>query len=233
MGESYGNFKVGQDALIFPYINSCNIACGFHGGDPLTIENTIVNAIKYDLRIGAHPSYPDLAGFGRREMKIPRKELFSIIKYQVAALKGMVKSKGGKLSYVKPHGALYNKMATDLEEAKTVIYAIKEIDPRLSLMGLANTFLANISKELHIEFIPEAFADRRYNSDGTLVSRGLEGAVIEEPEAVLKQVKSIFNKGKTKSIEGDWININAETICIHGDNPFALDILMMLKKAFS
>ena len=135
MGESYGHFKVGNDDALFPYISSCNIACGFHGGDPFHIAQTIKKAIAHGVRIGAHPAYPDLAGFGRRKMQIPTIELTAIIKYQVAALKGMTESMGGRLAYVKPHGALYNTAANNVAESTTIIEAVQAIDDSLAKLS--------------------------------------------------------------------------------------------------
>ncbi|MCP4442913.1 MAG: LamB/YcsF family protein [Aureispira sp.] len=230
MGENYGQFKAGgQDNALFPFINSCNIACGFHGGDPLTIQQTIESALQHNLRIGAHPSYPDLAGFGRRNMTIPKAELKAIIKYQVAALKGMVESLGGSLSYVKPHGALYNQMAKNRAEAKTVIEAIQEIDSSLALMGLAGSSLVEISKKMAIEFIAEAFADRRYEVDGKLRSRTLENAILHSPQEVADQVQSILENQIVYSLDGTTVPIHAQSICIHGDNPQALAILKAIR----
>jgi UPF0271 protein len=232
MGESYGQFKVGNDQAIFPYISSCNIACGFHGGDPLQIEQTIKGALEHNLRIGAHPSYPDLAGFGRRKMTLVAAELKATIKYQVAALKGMVESLGGQLSYVKPHGALYNEMAKNREEAIPVIEAILMIDPSLSLMGLAGSHLIEIAKEKQINFIAEAFGDRCYESNGQLVPRTEKGAVIYQPEQAVQQIVSIMRDQKIESADGFFIPIHAQSICIHGDNPAAVDILKKLKVSY-
>jgi len=139
LGESYGNYKIGIDDAVFPYLSSCNIACGFHGGDPLHIKSTISKAIKYNVQIGAHPSYPDRLGFGRNKMNIAGRELQAIVEYQVAALKSMVESQGTQLNYVKPHGALYNSLSNDIEEAKYVFAGILAIDPNLKIMGLAGS----------------------------------------------------------------------------------------------
>ncbi len=232
MGESYGQFKVGNDAQLFPYISSCNIATGFHAGDPLHIEQTIKGALEQGLRIGAHPSYPDLAGFGRRKMALAAEELKAIIKYQVAALKGMVESRGGKLAYIKPHGALYNEMAHNEAEAIPVIEAIQAIDPDLALMGLAGSQLEQIAQQLNIHFIAEAFADRRYESNGQLQARNKEGAVIQEPELAVKQVLDMVLHQKVTTADGISIPIQAQSICIHGDNPAAVDILIKMKEKF-
>ena len=231
MGESFGRFKVGNDEMIFPYITSCNIACGFHGGDPLHIENTIKSALKHGVQIGAHPSYPDLSGFGRRKMQLPRAELKAIIKYQVAALKGMTESQGGRLAYVKPHGALYNTAADDESETRTIIQAIREIDPKLALMGLAGSMMQKIALNEGIPFIAEAFADRKYEANGRLMSRSKEGSVLSSPTEAAEQVVSIALHNKAKSAEGTSVQIYAQSICIHGDNPSAVKILQAIQEA--
>lgn len=230
MGESYGRFEIGQDEALFPYINSCNIACGFHGGDPLTIQKTVESALKYKLRIGAHPSYPDLKGFGRRKMSLSKAELTASILYQVGALKSMVESLGGSLDYVKPHGALYNTMARNQTEAFAVIEAIQLLDVNLALMGLANSSLESWAIQKDILFIPEAFADRSYTIDGQLMPRNKPNALLVEPSKVLEQVTSIIKEKQVKTKDG-FLPIHAQSICIHGDNPAALDILKCLKKA--
>ena len=230
LGESYGNFTIGNDIAIFPYISSCNIACGFHGGDPLTLQKTIKAALAQGLRLGAHPAYPDLQGFGRRQMDLSSNELEATIRYQVAALKGMIESLGGKLAYVKPHGALYNKMANNADESRTVIQTIQSIDPDLQLMGLAGSTTQTVAKEMGISFIAEAFADRRYTKQGKLVSRSVKGAVINDPELVFKQVQMIVNEGLVESLDGTIIPISAQSICIHGDNPKAIAILEKLNQ---
>lgn len=231
MGESYGRFKVGNDEEVFPYISSCNIACGFHGGDPLHIERTISKALQHGVQIGAHPSYPDLAGFGRRKMQLPREELKAIIKYQVAALKGMAESLGGRLAYVKPHGALYNTAADDESESTTIIRAIREIDPQLALMGLAGSTTERVAAREGITFIAEAFADRKYEANGRLMSRSKAGSVISDPEAAVAQVLSIILEQRVVSADGTSVPIRAESICIHGDSPAAVDILRTIDAA--
>jgi UPF0271 protein len=225
MGESYGRYQIGQDDLVFPHITSSNIACGFHGGDPLHIEQTIQKAIKYRVQIGAHPGYPDLQGFGRRNMQIPATELKSIVKYQVAALKGLVESHGAHLHYVKPHGALYNTMARDVQEATAVIEAILEIDAKLKIMGLAGSLVKEVVQQKGGQFIAEAFADRSYNLDGSLMSRIQKGAVLHAPETIAEQVLSIVQKKGVYTITGDFVRIDAQSICIHGDNPEVVPIL--------
>lgn len=225
MGESHGNFKAGRDTEIFPHITSSNIACGMHAGDPYHIERTIDLALQYGVQIGAHPGYPDLQGFGRRVIPMKRAELKAYVKYQVAALKGMVESAGGVLAYVKPHGALYNEMAANESEAETVIAGIKAIDPELMVMGLAGSHVERIAGEAGMAFVAEAFADRRYEANGKLRSRLKDQAVFDNAEEAARQVVSITLEGHTQTLDGEQVNIQAGSFCIHGDNPAAIDIL--------
>ncbi|MEO1263030.1 MAG: 5-oxoprolinase subunit PxpA [Bacteroidota bacterium] len=233
MGESFGQYRVGNDDAIFPYITSSNIACGFHGGDPVHIEKTINSAIEHGVQIGAHPSYPDLGGFGRRFMQVKKSELKSILKYQIAAIKGLVECKGAKLIYVKPHGALYNQAARDEAETTVIIEALQEIDPTLILMGLAGSTTERVCKKRDITFVAEAFADRKYEPDGSLRSRLKPGAVIHDPEEAAAQVLSIVKEKKVLAHGGLEIPIVAQSICIHGDNPTAIDILKKIEVALA
>lgn len=225
MGESYGNFKVGNDEAIFPHITSCNIACGLHAGDPYRIEKTINLALEHKVQIGAHPGYPDLQGFGRRVLPMALTELSSFIKYQVAALQGMVASAGGELKYVKPHGALYNEIASNKAVGETVYTAIKSMDPNLKIMGLAGSHVEEILKTIGMDYIPEAFADRQYEANGKLRSRSLAKSVIQDAIIAAKQVLSIATEHKTFSLDGIEVPLTAKSFCIHGDNPAAVDIL--------
>jgi len=233
MGESIGSNIVGNDVAIFPYITSCNIACGFHGGDPYHIQKTIDMALEYGVRIGAHPSYPDLEGFGRRKMEIKRSILKSILKYQISAVKGMVESAGGKLSYVKPHGALYNTAAMSVDETQTIIEAISEIDNNIALMGLANSVMMSETEKSTISFIAEAFADRRYSSNGQLKSRNEGNSVIHNPDEALQQVVSLWLENQINTDDGIQLNIKADSICVHGDNPQAVEILKAINTFIS
>lgn len=233
MGESYGRYQIGNDDLVFPHITSTNVACGFHGGDPWHIEQTIQKAIQYQVQIGAHPGYPDLQGFGRRKMQVPAPELKSIVKYQVAAIKGLVESHGATLKYVKPHGALYNTMAKDAKEATTVVEAILSIDPNLKIMGLAGSLVKEIVEQKGGQFIAEAFADRRYNLDGSLQARTTQGAVLENPKDIAQQVLSIVQNQEAITIDGQAVSIEAQSICIHGDNPVVIPILSAISEALA
>jgi UPF0271 protein len=232
MGESFGQYEIGNDTSILPYITSSNIACGFHGGDPFHIENTIKQAINYGVQIGAHPSYPDLNGFGRRYMQIDQSELKAIIKYQIAAIKGLVESLGSTLKYVKPHGALYNQAAKSETESMVIISALREMDEQLFLMGLAGSITEKVCKEENIKFIAEAFADRKYESDGTLMSRTKKGSVIFDPNVAAAQALSIVADKCVVTIDGNKIPIHAQSICVHGDNPAAVDIFKKIDAEF-
>lgn len=228
MGERSGSCLTAHDLSLFPYLTSCNISCGAHGGDPLYIENTLKKALEYTLQIGAHPSYPDRQGFGRQKIVMEPVALKAAIKYQLAALMGLTESLGGTLAYVKPHGALYNEIAKDEKEAVTVIEAIKAIEPRLALVGLAGSPLAQLAARYGLRFIPEAFADRAYRSDGQLLPRSEKNAVFTNPQHAAEQALSIVLRQEVKTISGDYIPITARSICIHGDNPAALAILKAL-----
>ncbi|WP_236587860.1 5-oxoprolinase subunit PxpA [Marivirga aurantiaca] len=230
IGESYGYFSVGNDEKVFPYITSCNIACGFHGGDPIHIENTITNALKHKVQIGAHPSYPDLMGFGRRPMQLPLNELRAILKYQISALKGMTESLGGRLVYVKPHGALYNSITNNEEEGIATLEAIQAIDPQLAIMGLPGSKLEHLAHNRGITFVREGFIDRAYLPTGNLMPRNQNGAVVATVEDSVAQAISIIKEKKVK-VQGGIIDLEVDSICIHGDNPLAPEILKDIQKA--
>ena len=239
MGESVGNQIIGQDEKLMPFITSCNIACGFHGGDDFHMRKTINLALKYNVRMGAHPSYPDLEGFGRRPMDIEKSELKELIVTQIEILKGLVEGYGGELRYVKPHGALYNKASKNKEETETIIEAIQSVDPNLAFMGLAGSAMEVAANEKEISFIAEAFCDRKYEADarlpygqGSLMSRSKTGSVYSSVKDVVSQVESIVFENEVEVGEGHLININADSICIHGDNPIALDFLRAIREMF-
>ena len=230
LGESFGNYKMNNDAEIMKYITSANIACGFHAGDPLVIEKTIKLALENNVSIGAHPGYPDLVGFGRRSMKVSNDELFSMILYQVGALKAMTEALGGKLAHVKPHGALYRDLTYDYPKSIIVAEAIFKIDPELIFVGLANSKMLRAAREVGLKAVNEVFADRAYNDDGSLVSRLQEGAIIHDGEFCLEQVDQMITENTVKSINGNIIPIQADTICVHGDNIKALDFVKALNR---
>ncbi len=217
LGESYGKNSSQYDAAIMPYLSSCNIACGFHSGDPLNIQKTIELALMHNVAIGAHPSFPDLQGFGRRMMHLSTEELQACLLYQITALKGMTEALGGRLHHIKAHGALYNFAAKDETTAQVIAETVKRIDPKLYVYGLPNSILRKACEKLEIKFKKEAFSDRAYNNDLSLRSRKLEGAVLHQKEAVLEQVHSIVLKSEVYSYEGEMHSLEADTICLHSD----------------
>ncbi|MHC1779808.1 MAG: 5-oxoprolinase subunit PxpA [Bacteroidales bacterium] len=224
MGESYGDVIVGNDAAIMPYISSANIACGFHGGDPVTILKTIELAFKHGVAVGAHPGYHDLVNFGRTPMTLSSGELRSSILYQVGALKSMAESVGGRISHVKPHGAMYNAAASDLEMSRVIVGAVKEIDSSLFLYCMCGSKMEEAANEAGIRCVSEAFADRAYNEDGTLVSRSNPGAVFHDIETIIERVLLMVAEGVIESVTGKIIPVKADTICIHGDNEIAPEL---------
>jgi len=229
LGESFGSWKMGNDEQILPVVSSANIACGFHAGDPLGILKTLQQAVKLDVTIGAHVSYPDLVGFGRRNMDLSQDELIADVLYQISALDGLAKVAGSRVQYVKPHGALYNTIAKDPVQAEAVIEAIKMYNPALVLVALAGSNLVAQARQAGLKVVSEAFADRAYNRDGSLVSRRLEGAVLHDAEFVAKRVVAMLKNGGVESIDGVFTPIQADTICLHGDTAGALEMSAAIK----
>ncbi|MFW2104083.1 LamB/YcsF family protein [Acinetobacter guillouiae] len=229
LGESFGSWKMDNDEQILPVVSSANIACGFHAGDPLGILKTLQQAVKLDVTIGAHVSYPDLVGFGRRNMDLSQDELIADVLYQISALDGLAKVAGSKVQYVKPHGALYNTIAKDSVQAEAVIEAIKMYNPALVLVALAGSNLVAQARQAGLKVVSEAFADRAYNRDGSLVSRRLEGAVLHDAEFVAKRVVAMLKNGGVESIDGVFTPIQADTICLHGDTAGALEMSAAIK----
>lgn len=223
LGESFDGKTNDHDEELMPYISSCNIACGYHSGNAKTIEQTIILANNYNVAIGAHPSYYDRLNFGRKSMKVPKDKLIAQITEQVNTVKTIGESYGTRLHHVKPHGALYNDMASDLKLSKTVLEAIAKIDDRILIYGLAHSEVEKACQEIGLTFIGEAFSDRRYTKDLTLLSRSIENAVIKDTEDVLKQIL-LLTKYFVMDIEGTIHDINAQTICLHSDTPNALQL---------
>ncbi len=230
LGESFGNYKIGNDAELMKYITSANIACGFHAGDPLIIEKTIKLAMENNVAPGAHPGYPDLVGFGRRSLKLSDEELSSTIKYQVGAVKAITESLGIKLQHVKLHGAMYNDMAFNYNKAKVAAEAIIRIDPDLIFVGLAGSEMIKAAEDTGLKTANEFFADRAYNDDGTLVSRSIEGSVIHDTEVCLNRIEKLIKSNSVLSINKKEIKIIADTICVHGDNENAVDFVKNLNR---
>jgi len=229
LGESFGNYKMGNDEEVMKYITSANIACGFHAGDPIVMEHTIKLALENNVAIGAHPAYPDLMGFGRRSMNLSPKEIKAYVLYQVGALKAMTEAMGGKLQHVKAHGALYNDAAVNKSISTAIVEAVYAIDPELIFIGLANSEMLEVAKKLGLNTASEVFADRAYIKSGTLVSRTLPGSIIHDSDICNERVLRMIKEESVKGIDGSDIKIKAESICIHGDNPAALDMAKSLK----
>lgn len=221
LGESYGRDLTALDHQIMPWISSCQVACGFHSGDPLSIRRTLEAALSHGLRIGAHPSYPDLQGFGRRRMYLNSKELEAVLSYQVCALGGMLGQLGGELHHVKLHGALYHDAARDSQIATTVVQTLRQLCPEVRLYGLADSAL-EAAAEGKMAFWREAFADRRYGQDGQLLPRSEPDALLAEPAQICEQVRSIALEQQVCSVSGGILPLHAETICLHGDTPQAV-----------
>lgn len=231
VGESFGNYKLGLDEEVIKYISSANIACGWHAGDAMVMDKTVKLAIEENVAIGAHPGFPDLMGFGRRDLKVTKQEAKNYIKYQVGALWAFTQSHGVKLQHVKPHGGFYNMAAKDKELSMAIAEAIYEVDKDLILMGLANSEMIKAGKEVGLKVANEVFADRAYNADGTLVSRTKEGSMIHDTELAISRVVRMVKEGKVTAITGEDIDIKADSICVHGDNPQAVEFVKLIRKA--
>lgn len=232
LGESFGQWQMGNDEAILPVVSSANIACGFHAGSPEGIFKTLKAAKENGVAVGAHVGYPDLVGFGRRNMDIDSGELTADVIYQIGALKGLAAAAGTQVQYVKPHGALYNTIAHDKRQAMAVIDAILAIDNQLTLVALAGSPLIDWAREQGLKVVAEAFADRAYNSDGTLVSRKLAGAVLHDPKQVAQRMLQLVTEGGVMSIDGKFTPIEAGSICVHGDSPGALEMAQQVRAIF-
>lgn len=231
MGESFGAWKIGADADVFAHITSANIACGFHAGDPLTMQVTVDAAIDHGVAIGAHPSLPDLQGFGRREMRISAAEAYALIVYQIGALAAFAQTRGARVAHVKPHGALYNMAARDNVLAEAIAAAVYAVDPRLILVGLANSELPRAGERVGLRVAHEGFADRRYCADGTLSPRSAAGSVINDIDLVIEQALAIALQRQLVALDGSALTIRADSICVHGDRNDAGILARRLRKA--
>jgi len=224
VGEGFGVWAMGQDADLLALVTSVNVACGFHAGDPSVMDRTVAAAARLGLAVGAHPGYPDLRGFGRRPMSADPDDVERDVLYQVGALQAFARAHGTRVGHVKPHGALYNQAAGDERLARAVARGTARAGRDLILVGLAGSALMRRAAEAEgLRFAAEAFADRAYNPDGTLVGRGQPGAVIADPAQAAQQALSIARDGKVLAVGGGSITVAAETLCLHGDTPGALD----------
>ena len=232
MGESFGAWKMGADAEVMPYITSANIACGFHAGDPATIRKTVALAVEKGVAVGAHPSLPDLMGFGRRAMKVSPQEMYDLIIYQAGAVEAFARVAGAKLHHVKCHGALYNMAAIDEGLSEAMARAVKDLGNGVRLYALSNSLMMKIAGAKDIPVYGEVFADRAYMDDGTLAPRGQPGAMIEDPAQSVKQVLGMIEGGYVTSLAGKRVAVAADTLCIHGDQPGAVTFAQKLRETF-
>ncbi|HEY2508490.1 MAG TPA: 5-oxoprolinase subunit PxpA [Streptosporangiaceae bacterium] len=233
LGESFGAWRLGDDAALLDLVTSANVACGFHAGDPLTIRQTCARAIARGVTIGAQVSYRDLAGFGRREMAVPPDELAAEILYQLAAVDGIARAEGGRVAYVKPHGALYNRVVWDREQAAAVAAAVASYDPALPLLTLPGSAAAEAATEVRLQVVLEAFADRGYRDDGTLVPRSEPGAVLTDPAEVAARAARMVTGGTVTTVSGEALEVNARSLCVHGDTPGAVALATAIRAALA
>jgi len=231
MGESFGTYVLGFDEQTMPHVTSINVACGFHASDPDNMAKTVMLAHKHGIAVGAHPGYPDLVGFGRRSMALTPEEVKNSVMYQIGALDGFCRAAGLKMQHVKAHGALYNNAEKDLSIAVAIADAIKAVNPDLYMLCLANSQMTVAAKQQGISYVEEAFADRAYTEQGNLVSRKIAGSVIHDVEKVVSRVVKMVKDHSVISLDGKEVPIQAQTICVHGDTPGAVDMVKAIRAA--
>lgn len=231
LGESFGAWRMGEDAALLALVSSANVACGFHAGDPAIMQRTVALALAQNVGIGAHVSLPDLQGFGRREMSVSADEVHAMTLYQIGALHAFARAAGAQLAHVKPHGALYNMAARDRVLADAIAQAVHDFDPQLRLFGLAGSALIDAGKALGLPVAAEAFADRRYLADGSLQSRREPGAVLDDAELAVAQAIGIARDGRVQAVNGQLVALHADTLCLHGDGAHALALARQLRVA--
>lgn len=232
LGESFGTYKLGMDDQVIPYISSANIACGFHASDPLVMSDTVKLAARFHTAVGAHPGYPDLVGFGRRNMNASPKEVKAMIQYQIGALESFCRANGISMHHVKPHGAMYNMAGKDEALAQAVAEAVYEVNPDLILLALSGSKMIDAARKLGLRAASEVFADRAYEDDGSLVPRSKEGSMIADENLAIERVIRMVKEQKVTSIHGKDIPIQADSVCVHGDGPKALTFVKKLREAF-
>ena len=233
LGESFGTWKLGDDDAMLAVVTSANVACGFHAGDPRTILDTCRAAADGAVRIGAQVGYRDLAGFGRRFIDIEPADLTADVLYQMGALDGLAQAAGSAIAYVKPHGALYNAIVSHREQAQAVVDAVRTYDPTLPVLGLPGSVFLDVARGAGLRTVSEAFADRAYTPSGELVSRRIDGAVLSDPSTVAERVLRLVRDGVVEAIDGSTVSIDAESVCVHGDSPGALEMARAVRKILS
>jgi UPF0271 protein len=236
MGESFGNYKIGMDEEVMKYITSANIACGFHASDPVVMDRTVAMAKENNVGVGAHPGFPDLMGFGRRNMDCTSDELKAYVTYQIGALEAFCKVYGVKMAHVKPHGNLYLTAVEKEDVARAVAEAIVSVNPELRYVALAGkkgAMMTKIGQEVGLKVVYEAFPDRAYTKEGTLVPRRQKGAVIHDPEVVSQRALLMAKEGKVIAIDGTEIDLEVQTLCVHGDNATAVELVKGIKETLT
>jgi UPF0271 protein len=229
MGESYGRWHLGDDAGIMPWVTSANIACGFHAGDPRTMRRTCETAVRQGVAVGAHVGYRDLAGFGRRFVDVEPAELRDDVLYQLGALQGIANAVGTRVGYVKPHGALYNTIGRHDGQAGAVVDAVGQFDPALPVLGLPGSRWLELAAEAGLPTVTEAFADRAYTPEGTLVSRRQPGAVLSDPDEVAARCVRLATEGTVVAVDGTVLKVDARSVCVHGDSPGAVQLARAIR----
>ena len=230
MGEGFGAYRLGNDEALMGLVTSANIACGYHAGDPLVMDRTVRLAAQYGVGIGAHPGFPDLAGFGRRAMQLAPEEIENAVLYQVGALAAFARSVGSELAHVKPHGALYNMAAKDIEVAWAIARGVARAGEEIIVVGLAGSVMIEAALEAGLRVAREGFADRAYEADGSLRSRKLDGALIHDPETAAERAVRIARDGIAVAYTGEEIPLQVDTLCVHGDTPGAVEIVKAIRR---
>jgi len=233
LGESFGAYTIGADAEMMPVITSANVACGLHGGDPLVMERTVRLAREHGVGIGAHPGFPDLAGFGRREMRLSLDELRTTLIYQIGALWAFARAQGTVLQHVKGHGALYNMAASDEAQSRAIADAVAGVDRGLILVVLCGSVMERVAREAGLRIAREAFGDRGYDRSGALVRRSHPGALVTDPAAVARRVARMVTDGIVESVDGDEVHLEPDTFCFHGDTPGAPRLVRAAREALT
>ena len=228
MGEGFGRYRLNDEALLAT-VTSASIACGFHAGDPVVMRETVASALTRGVRIGAHPGYPDLVGFGRRDLAVTPSEVEAIVVYQIGALQAVCAAAGARLRYVKPHGSLYNRAARDAATADAIARAVRSVDSSLILLGLARSALIEAADRVGIRSVSEAFVDRAYRSDGSLVPRTEPGAVLTDVGAVADRALRMVETGTVLAADGSVVRMRAESLCVHGDDRDAAAIVRAVR----
>ena len=231
LGEGFGRWSLGDDASMLDVVTSANVACGFHAGDPLTLRRTVAAAADADVVIGAQVGYRDLAGFGRRFIDMEPAELTADVIYQIGALAGLARAAGVRVRYVKPHGALYNTIVSDVGQAAAVVDAVLAYGDDLAVVGLPGSEFLAQAQRAGLRTIREAFADRAYTASGTLVPRRESGAVLHDPAAIARRVVELVTTGQVTAVDGTTVAVQADSICVHGDTPGAVDIARAVRAA--